>query len=705
VVDLIERIASVFAKSRLVRTVSNGLINLIPFVLVGAVCLAALNLPINAYQNWLAELFNGRGDELFEVLNFALFEVMGLAALLSVSHSYAGEETVIRTGEINRFLPMFTAFICYIFIFVLSSSAEIQLDNLGRHGLFFALAIALSSSWLFFSFDKIWMRIRPLRPSVLDTNLHMRSAFRAVFPTALTLLVFALLRVVGPLIFPLEAIGAAYNDFLTNQLMKDTAGSIILTVLAIQLLWFFGGHGTFTILDQFPLVSSLADPSLTSFATQDFYFNFAFLGGAGATIGLLIALFIAGSRHRGRLLAKASLFPSLFNVNEILLYGIPVVLNPFFFIPFVLSPLLAAALAYFSFSMGLVPPLIYATNWTTPVILSGYLSTGSIAGSVLQIVCIAGSVLLYIPFVTATRNYESHRRKDRLVCLQDAATKAADDESMIVLTRLDEVGETAREVSSTILKYFERDALPFYLVYQPKTDKNGRVMGAEALLRWVDPELGYISPIVLVELCDESGLTSELGRWITQEAIEEYDRWKRDGIIGVHLSINLNARQLKEDRGFAAFVGEALAKNEVDAGDIELEITEHIAMHANDDTKEKVQALRDFGIPLSIDDMGIGYSSLTYISDFGVSLVKLDISLVSHIDTDETQQEIVRSLVQLAQQLNLTVIVEGVETREQVDALVDLGVSFFQGYYFSKPLEPADFIDFVRKNGVVPSGL
>jgi EAL domain-containing protein (putative c-di-GMP-specific phosphodiesterase class I) len=544
------------------------------------------------------------------------------------------------------------------------------------------------------------MRIRAPRPSVLDINLQMRSAFRALFPVAATLIVFALIRIAGPLILPVAAIEEVYNSFISNHLIKDGAGSIILTIIAIQLLWFFGGHGTFTILDKFPLVSDLADPSLTSFATQDFYFNFSLLGGAGATIGLLIALFIVGSRYRGRLLAKASLFPSLFNVNEILLYGIPVVLNPFFFMPFVLSPLLSAAFSYSAFSLGLVPPIIYATDWTTPVILSGYLSTGSIAGSLLQIFCIACSVLVYIPFVKAMRNYENHRRKDRLVCLQTAAIQAADDENQMVLSRNDAVGETAREVSTSIHRFFEKDALPFYLVYQPKTTKDGHVMGAEALVRWVDSELGYISPIVLVELCDESGLTSELGRWITQEAIEEYARWKQEGLTGLHLSINLNARHLKEDDGFAAFVGEAIARNKLEAGEIELEITEHIAMHANDDTKTKVSALREFGIPLSIDDMGIGYSSLTYISDFGVTLVKLDISLVSHIDTDVTQQEIVRSLIQLARQLNLTVIVEGVETKEQVDALVGLGVDYFQGYYFSKPLEPTDFTAFVREHGI-----
>jgi EAL domain-containing protein (putative c-di-GMP-specific phosphodiesterase class I) len=340
-------------------------------------------------------------------------------------------------------------------------------------------------------------------------------------------------------------------------------------------------------------------------------------------------------------------------------------------------------------------------GWTTPVFLSGYLATGSVAGSLLQLICLASSTAIYLPFLIAARGFEARQRKERMSRLQAAALEAADNEGITVLVRNDAVGETAREVSSLLHGYFETDTLPFHLVYQPKTDKDGKVMGAEALLRWAHPDFGAISPVVLVELCDESGLAVRLGRWITREAILEYARWKQDGLRGLRLSINLHARHLGEDNDFPAFLGELLVAQGIECGEVELEITEHLALRASAANKRTLAAIRKLGVELSIDDMGVGYSSLTYISDFDASVVKIDTALVSAIDTDVQQQEIVGSIVQLAVQLGLTVIVEGVETIGQVDALDALGVRYFQGYYFSKPLVPSDFIAFVQSKGIV----
>jgi EAL domain-containing protein (putative c-di-GMP-specific phosphodiesterase class I) len=417
---------------------------------------------------------------------------------------------------------------------------------------------------------------------------------------------------------------------------------------------------------------------------------------------LLIALFVAGSKYRGRRLAKASVFPSLFNINEILLYGIPLILNPFFLIPFVLAPLLAVALCYLAFSLGLVPPIVHSVEWTCPIFLSGYLSTGSLAGSLLQLMCLACSTAIYLPFIIANRRYERHRLLRRVRKMQSAALEAADNEGVTVLSRNDVIGETAREISSRLHGYFETDTLPFHLVYQPKTDENGRVMGAEALLRWNHPDFGVISPVVLVELCDESGLATALGRWIMRKAISEYVHWERSGLFGLRLSINLHARHLREDAGLPAFLNELFSAHHVKGEEIELEITEHLALHANQANKRTIAEVRALGVELSIDDMGIGYSSLTYISDFDARGVKIDASLVSAIATDIQQKEIVASIVQLATQLDLTVVVEGVETKEQVDTLVALGVRYFQGYFFSKPLAPQDFITFTHNNGIAP---
>jgi EAL domain-containing protein (putative c-di-GMP-specific phosphodiesterase class I) len=432
------------------------------------------------------------------------------------------------------------------------------------------------------------------------------------------------------------------------------------------------------------------------FATQDFYAVFVHLGGPGALLGLLITLLIVRPGPREVHLAKVSTFPLAFNISETFIFGIPIMFNPFYFIPFVAAPMVIAALSYGAFALGIVPPMLIHVNWTTPIFISGFITTGSVAGTFLQLVGVACSVALYAPFVLGYRRSLIHHRAERIEEMQAVMRQAANDETMQVLTRHDVVGATAREVSAYIHGCFEANDLPFNLVYQPKVDKQGALMGAEALVRWHHPDFGTISPDVLVELCDESGLTTELGRWITAEGVREYARWKEQGIEGIRLSINLHPRHLEEDAGFVDFLAGLLEENDIREGEIGLEITEHMVMRVSPANQIALERIRALGVEISIDDMGIGYSSLTYISDFGAKQIKIDTSLVSEITTDYQQQEIVRSIVELARQLDLVVVVEGVEEKEQVDALVALGVKYFQGYYFSKPLPPTDFVEYAR---------
>jgi lactose/cellobiose-specific phosphotransferase system IIC component len=746
VVNRIEKLASVFADSRVVRTINNALINLIPFVFVGAISVAVLNLPIPAYQEALDGLFGEQWRLFSRVVSFASLGSIAVATLLLVAHTYALDEPSVKNGDIHPVIPTFVAFACYVIIFVWDGRTSIDFSTPGRAGVFASLATALVSAWLFFRFVRLWTRIRPPRPSLVDVNLQMRPAFRAAFPVAATLVIFGLIRTLLPILAPVQVVPAAFLDFVNTCLISDDLGSVLLTVLLSQFFWFFGAHGSGLIIDNFPLVSEVSGSAQALFATRDFYLNFVSLGGTGATLGLLIALFLVGSRHRGKRLAWASLFPAALNVNEPLLYGTPIILSPFFFLPFLFGPLLAASISYVAFSVGLVPPITEHLNWTTPVLISGYLSTGSLAGSLLQVVCVAVTTVLYLPFVISVRNYERRRRMECARLLQQEVLTAVDSGCATVLFREDDVGKTARELCVRLTDYFETGILPLYLVYQPKTSADGRVIGAEALLRWEHPELGSISPVVLVELCDEGGLTTKLGRWVTKEAIAEYARWKRDGVIGggnvvgnvvgstdsnqggmsgkdaggvgsrsggaadsnqggMSISINLNTRQLGVDEDFPAFLAETLAAYGVEGREVELEITEHMALRVNEANKQALAAIRDLGVELSIDDMGMGYSSLSYISEFGVRGVKIDISLVDVITTDLQQQEIVRSIVQLAEQLDLTVVVEGVEDKEQVDALTELGVRFFQGYYFSKPCEREDFCAYVKENGIFPQAV
>jgi EAL domain-containing protein (putative c-di-GMP-specific phosphodiesterase class I) len=318
----------------------------------------------------------------------------------------------------------------------------------------------------------------------------------------------------------------------------------------------------------------------------------------------------------------------------------------------------------------------------------------------LQVFCLFVSTAIYAPFVWLIQKADQRRQQENLRAFQDAAMEAAEIESVSLLLREDTIGVFARDFAAEIIRRFDTDDIPFHLVYQPKTDSNGFVNGAEALLRWTHPQLGAISPVVIIELGDEAGLSTKIGRWVFDKATDQLAVWRETGeVCDMTLSINLNPRHLHNDPEFCDYIISEIDRKGIPRSLIELEITEHNAIHSGSDVPKILKALKAAGFGLSIDDLGMGYSSLTYISDFGASVVKIDKSIADGVVQDEMLREIVRSVLHLARQLDLKVLVEGVEDSEQVDLLNSLGVHYYQGYYFSKPLSAEDFVSYCAEHG------
>jgi lactose/cellobiose-specific phosphotransferase system IIC component len=697
-IETLSRINNAVANNRYSSAVRGGLINLIPLVMLGAFATAAVRFPIPGFPDLLNSVTGGIMGDFVTAASYASLEIVGLACLLSVSMEFANQEQTVQKGEMNHFIPAFTSFSCYVVMITMrlgDDEAMALFPHPGGEGVLYALAISLLSCSLFFAVARIWRRIAAKLRLRNHINLNMRSAFMTIVPVSVTIMAFALARVLNDDIFHGADLGLMIQDFIVGNLINDELSSVLLTVLLTHVFWFFGAHGSQTMIDIFP---QFHEAPWSQFATEDFYLNFVSLGGAGATLGLLIALYAAGSRFHGRRIAKAALIPSLFNINEIIIYGIPIVINPALLLPFVAVPMLIATMCYFAFTTGLVPPIVSGTSWTTPVFISGVTMTGSWLGALLQAVCIAVSFAVYLPFVIVARRSIAQTTRLRFDEYKVVALEAAQADSASLMTRADALGETARSFAFELSECFESNQIPFHLVYQPKSYADGRVMGAEALLRWRHPDFGYISPVVLVEAADEAGLSKQLGRWAAAQGIKELGSLRRQGFGEVAVSVNLNPRHLLLDPGFPDFVGQQLAAHGVSPDKLEFEITERVAVHPNERTTKLLGQLRDLGVRLSIDDMGMGYSSLTYISDFGVGTVKIDASLVGGIVSNKQQQQIVRSIVTLAAELGIEVVVEGVETKRQLEALVAIGCNCFQGYFFSKPLGPSDFAAYLKNH-------
>ncbi|QSX32945.1 EAL domain-containing protein [Shewanella avicenniae] len=238
----------------------------------------------------------------------------------------------------------------------------------------------------------------------------------------------------------------------------------------------------------------------------------------------------------------------------------------------------------------------------------------------------------------------------------------------------------------------------FQLFYQPQLDiETGRVVGAEALIRWIHPETGMISPASFIPVAEESGLIVPIGEWVLQEACREVSQWRDAGMLDPVVAVNLSALQFARGNIEQA-VNDAVMAAGISPSMLELELTESIMIHDTESVLATVRRLKQQGYQFTIDDFGTGYSSLQYLKSFAVDKLKIDQSFVRDIINNEDDAAIVRAIVQMAKGLGLKTIAEGVETAEAMAELKRYHCDEVQGYYLGRPMPAAQFIKYLREH-------
>jgi diguanylate cyclase (GGDEF)-like protein len=287
----------------------------------------------------------------------------------------------------------------------------------------------------------------------------------------------------------------------------------------------------------------------------------------------------------------------------------------------------------------------------------------------------------------------------------DSLLKKAD----IAMYRAKESGRNAYrfwdgEMNASVVEHVEllsamRAALAhreFTLSYQPQFDlRTGRLIGAEALIRWRHPEKGPISPARFIPLAERSGLIVPIGEWVLQEACAQAQRWRAAGWTDLTISVNVSPVQFRRG-SVEASVAQALTDSGLPSENLELELTESLLIQDSLQLAESLASLRRMGVRFAIDDFGTGYSNLAYLKRFEVERLKIDQTFVRRLTDDVQDQAIVRAIVQMASSLNLYTVAEGVEDGATLALLGDLGCQQGQGFHWSPAVPAAEFETFLR---------
>ena len=230
----------------------------------------------------------------------------------------------------------------------------------------------------------------------------------------------------------------------------------------------------------------------------------------------------------------------------------------------------------------------------------------------------------------------------------------------------------------------------FILHYQPQVDiESGSIVGLEALIRWNSAEQGIVPPFSFIPIAEDTGLIVPIGEWVLRTACAQNKAWQEQGYPHLRMAVNVSARQFREPR-FIKLVAEILQETGLDPQWLELEITESIAMENGDASVEMLSLFKDLGVRISIDDFGTGFSSLNYLRRMPIDTLKIDQSFIKDISTGENGEEVVTAIIQLAKNLRLKVIAEGVETNSQRSFLKNKRCDEMQGFLFSKAVTPEE---------------
>ena len=238
----------------------------------------------------------------------------------------------------------------------------------------------------------------------------------------------------------------------------------------------------------------------------------------------------------------------------------------------------------------------------------------------------------------------------------------------------------------------------FTLHYQPKVDlRSGKIVGAEALLRWHSHDLGSVSPMEFIPVAEETGQVLAIGDWVMLEACLQIGRWYDQGLLVDGVAVNVSTRQFRQ-KDFVDKVKNVMAITHVPPGLLEIEITESAIMDNIDTAASMLDELSRHGIRITIDDFGTGYSSLGYLKSFALHALKIDRSFIRDIPGDQDDEMLVRMIITLANNLGLTVIAEGVESAQQLTYLENSQCDAIQGFYFSKPVTAEEFEKILRSD-------
>ena len=684
------------------QTIKTSLSMVLPILFIGSITVLLNGFPVQGYQDFLNNFLGGALRTIILTIQQTTVGVLAVYLTVALSLCYMnqteeGERLVLKFGCV---LGCLTGY----FILVGFFAGEPDLSLLSGQGVFSALLAGIIGSMLFQKFASVFQTKKMIFVDGADSVFN--AALHVILPFFAVVLCFSVFNCIITGGFGIHSIQQLFMKAVDGIFMKMSRSyfSGLLFIFLISVMWFFGIHGN-NVLNQ------VADDMFVAIipgeiVSKSFIDTFVNMGGTGCILGLLFASIFFAKRSSTKKLSRMAFLPNVFNIGELMVFGLPVIYNPMLLIPFVMVPILCFSNAYLLTAVGFMPHVTQEVVWTTPALFSGYVATGSFRGVIVQILNILISVACYAPFVVMYEKKSLDESSSAMNELVGILKKSEETTEEVTLTecegnagRLAKLLATDLEVSigaSSVEDEAVGAESPLIMKYQPQFDNTGACIGAEALLRWNHSRYGIVYPPLVIHLAKESDNLYDLETYIIEKSVKDSKAFRECYGDKFKLSVNVTVTTLYDKR-FVQFLEDLAWRYVLKPGNICIEITEETELVTSEETGNLIKKIRSFGYTFALDDFSMGHTSLQYLQHNQFDLVKLDGNLVKSILSNDRTKEIINSIVYLSKSLDFRVLAEFVETEEQKQALEQIGCLLYQGYLYSPAIDKEALLELGKK--------
>lgn len=670
-------------ENQFIQAIKQSFTMLLPILFLGSMSLLLQNFPIDSIRNFIETAADGIIYKILTLIYTATFGFSSIYVLVIVTNRYYK----VLVNRLNSTLyVIINSIISYLVLIcpsVLFNGSSI-LNYTNMNNVFSALITSLIATNIFH----------------FITEFLVKSNVKITFSSSFNTAMYVVLPILGTLVISLLISIPVYlgtnlniNDFISKliaypfeKLGQTYLGGLLITFLSV-ILFFFGIHGRTVFQDVYLNVFSNSGYIVTNALLE----SFTLIGGVGSTLSLVIALLLFSKGKRKKKIAKSSIVPMIFNINEFIIYGVPIIFNPIYIIPFVIVPIVNYSIGYLLVATRVLPIINYSFQWTTPFIISGFMGTSSITGAIVQVLCLLIGVFIYIPFVLLD-NAVSKKMADKMN--EEVKDYYIECENQMVEPKIFGLNNHLSVHAETILLILEENIKNhnIELHYQPQVMDN-KIVAVEALLRFKYKESQYLFPPVLIEIAKEKGIYKELSKEIVKRAVYDFKnilKLNKD----IQMSVNLNL-DILHDKEFLNWLTNYIDDAKIPKYKFGVEVTENSKYKANPDLNKIFDILHFYGINIYMDDFLMGHTSIAFLQNTMFDYVKLDGKLVKNID-NERSENIIASIIELGRTLHFEVVAEFVETKEQQKILESLGCDRYQGYLYYRAMPYYELIKILK---------